>query len=129
MGENFRDRSSDLRELVLEHPMSSDVEVFSDIEVNPNNSNNVNYDNDDSLTEFSSDSESVYEPDKDLTQWRDGHDSEVGSTQPNIDLDLPGPSNTEKLLFHLVMSLDLLMNSRNSPTRTVACVPNVNLRA
>ncbi|KAG8264602.1 hypothetical protein J6590_008540 [Homalodisca vitripennis] len=93
MDENFRDRSSDLRELVLEHPMSSDDEVFSDIEVNPNNSNNVNYDDDDSLTEFSSDSESVYVPDKDLSQWRDGHDSEFGITQSNIDLNLPGPSN------------------------------------
>ncbi|KAG8243505.1 Synembryn-B [Homalodisca vitripennis] len=52
MDKLHRDQSSDLRELVWEHPVSSDDDVYSNIEINHNNNNNVNYDSDDSLTDF-----------------------------------------------------------------------------
>uniref|UniRef100_A0A1B6GZJ9 PiggyBac transposable element-derived protein domain-containing protein n=1 Tax=Cuerna arida TaxID=1464854 RepID=A0A1B6GZJ9_9HEMI len=98
MCENFRDRSSDLRELVQE-PVSSDEEEVSDFDLGSGDS--------DSSTDFSSGSEDNYEPNSDdVRDWREEHTThseadDVGlphgssdTSSPPRPQDEPGPSCT-----------------------------------
>jgi hypothetical protein len=101
--ENFRDRSSDLRELIFDPILSGEESGDSEPEepdVGLGQNENVTYNDDSedehSLTDFSSGSSDYYEPDEEeLSEWNREHDTDFDAQVrpeepvPNLPLLLP----------------------------------------